>query len=477
VSRRNRIFLGILVIFTLGVGALLYRVVNDLDTRYRESTEESLVDIAHLLAALVEADIRDGRIEPARLGAAFTSAYRRRFDAQIFGIVKHRVDLRAYVTDANGTVLFDSARRDEGKDFRAWRDVNRALAGDYGARTTPDDPLRPETAVMYVAAPIHEPEGIVGVISVGKPVSSHFELVATARQKLLSVGLITLAAFVVLLLVVSVWLVRPFGLTADLINLVRRGGLRRPGRLLRRARALIAAAFRDMRDAVAGRSYTEEYVQALTHEIKSPLAAIRGAAELLHEPMADAQRQRFVANIDEQAIRLQDLADRLLELATLEKRRSLDQPQPVDIGALVADVVGALQATADARRIGVDVAIESGGIVEGEAFLLNRALSNLLANALDFAPAGSRIEIAVAVGARHVEVSIRDHGPGVPPYALGRVFDRFYSLRRPDSGRKSTGLGLPFVREIAHLHGGETSLANAPGGGAVALLRLPGHKP
>jgi len=473
VSRRNRIFLGILVVFVLGFGVLLYRVANDLDARYRESTEESLVDIAHLLAAMMEADMRDGQIEPARLGVAFRSAYRRRFAAQIYGIVKHRVDLRAYVTDANGTVLFDSSGGNEGSDFRAWRDVNLALAGSYGARTTPDDPARPETAVMYVAAPIHDMEGIVGVVAVGKPVSSHFELVATARQKLLSVGLITVAAFVVLLLTASVWLVRPFGLTADLLALLRRQGWRHPGRFVLRARALLAAAYGDMRDAVAGRSYTEEYVQALTHEIKSPLAAIRGAAELLREPMAEEPRQRFVANIEEQTQRLQDLADRLLELASVEKRRTLDDPRAVEIGALVSGVVQALEAAAAARRIRLDVVVDGQPVVVGDAFLLGRALANLVANAIDFAPVGSCVAIAVNTAPDGVDIRVRDHGPGIPDYALDRVFERFYSLRRPDTGRKSTGLGLPFVREIAHLHSGEVRIANHPGGGAEALLRLP----
>ena len=68
---------------------------------------------------------------------------------------------------------------------------------------------------------------------------------------------------------------------------------------------------------------------------------------------------------------------------------------------------------------------------------------------------------------------MRDEGPGVPDYALGRVFDRFYSLARPHSGKKGTGLGLTFVKEIAELHGGSASLDNDPRGGAIATLRLP----
>ncbi len=143
-NRRNRIFLGVLGSFALVVSVLLYRVASDLDSRYRESAEESLVDTAHLLAAFVETDLREQRVDQTRLDIALDKVYRRRFEAQIFGITKRRVDLRIYLTDINGTVLFDSTGLHEGEDFRAWRDVNRTLAGKYGARTTPTDPGKPK---------------------------------------------------------------------------------------------------------------------------------------------------------------------------------------------------------------------------------------------------------------------------------------------------------------------------------------------
>jgi two-component system, OmpR family, sensor histidine kinase CreC len=473
VSRRNRIFFGILALFALGVGVLLFRVASDLDSRYRESAEESLVDTAHLLAAFIETDMREQHIDTARLKAALASAYRQRFEARIFGIIKRRVDLRVYVTDINGKVVFDSAGGSEGQDFRGWRDVKRALAGEYGARTTLTTAGVPESAVMYVAAPIRDGAGIVGAVSVGKPVAAQLERVATARQKLFYVGLITLLAFLFLLLVVSVWLARPFGFTSDLLRVVRQEGLRRPRRLLLRLATVTRSAFADMRDALAGRSYTEEYVQTLTHELKSPLSAIRGAAELLREPLPDAQRERFTANIGEQVQRLQALADRLLELAGLERRRILDDIVSVNLGELAADAIAALEPAARRRNVVLRMQIEAGVCVDGDPFLLRQALLNLLSNAIDFSPSGAVVDVSAAVVGRRVELTVRDHGPGVPDYALDRVFERFYSLRRPDSGRKSTGLGLTFVREVAHLHGGEAHLLNHPEGGASACMVLP----
>ncbi len=175
--------------------------------------------------------------------------------------------------------------------------------------------------------------------------------------------------------------------------------------------------------------------------------------------------------------RLQNLADRLLELAGLEKRRTLDDLKPVDLAQQVQEVGAAMEPALRRKGIRLQVEVAAGLKVEGDAFLLQQALLNLVSNALEFSPPDGVIEVRAAAAGRRVEITVRDHGPGVPEYALDRVFERFYSLRRPDSGNKGTGLGLSFVREIAHLHGGEAHLANHPNGGASAVLALPSMMP
>ena len=472
-SKRTRLFAAILLIYLLGVAFLLYRVSTDLDARYRESAEESLVDVAHVLAAVIEDDMGSSGADPSRLRRVFDAAYRRRFAAQIFGLTKSRVDLRVYVTDADGRVVFDSLGRHEGENFHSWRDVSRTLQGDYGARTSLERPDDPDSAVMYVAAPLRSDGRILGVVSVGKPVGAHRLFVATARQKLLAVGLVSVASLLLLLVALSVWIVRPLGLIADFLRLTRSEGTVRPSRLLRRAWSLLQAAFREWRDTLAGRSYAEEYVQALTHELKSPLSAIRGAAELLREPVPDEPRQRFVANITEQVQRIQDLVDRLLQLASLEKRRTLDELQPVRLRELTDGVVASLDPVAQVKGVALQSRTPEGLAVWGDSFLLRQALTNLVQNAIDFSPRGASVDVAANLAGRDVEISVRDRGPGVPDFALDRVFEKFYSLRRPDTGKKSTGLGLSFVREIAQLHRGVAALGNHPEGGAVATLRLP----
>ena len=476
-SKRNRIFLGILVIYALGVALLLYLVIKNLDARYRESAEELLVDTANLLAAFIETDLQDGVFPPNRMRPAFRDMYARRFVAQIYAVTKTQADLRVYVTDRNGTVVFDSLGRDEGKDFRQWRDVRLSLAGEYGARTTPEVEGDPRSTVMYVAAPIRWNNEIAGVVGVGKPMKSFGGFIASARQKLLLVGLTSGLSVIVFAVLVSVWLVRPFSLVTEYVRYVREQKRVSLPLLSRRALASLGAAFDEMRDALAGRSYAEEYIQALTHEIKSPLSAIRGAAELLQEPMPEPRRERFLKNIRDESQRIQDLVDRLLELSGLEKRRALSEVREVPLDGLLAEVTASLAPVADAKGVRIAVSGQDRCLLEGDPFLLHRALSNLLQNALDFSPVGGQIEVEVAAAARECQIRVRDHGPGIPDYALDRVFEKFYSLRRPGSGKKGTGLGLTFVKEIAELHRGGVQLRNHPDGGAVATLTLPRRAP
>ena len=470
---RNRVFLGLLGIFILAFAFLTYRIAKDLDPRYREPAEDSLIETAHLLATLIELDLQNGAIDVTRLGPAFQNLYSRRFSAQVYTVEKTRVELRVYVTDRTGHVVFDAQGTALGKDYSRWNDVSRTLQGRYGARTTNDVADDPRTATMYVGAPIWHADQIVGVVSVGRPVLSFGQYVQVARSRIITAGVVSGAAFLLLAVLLSLWLVRPVGLVAGYVRYLRREpGAVRP-KLGRGALGAMAAAYQEMRDALAGRQYVTEYVQTLTHEIKSPLSAIRGAADLLQEQMPEEDRRRFVENIRREAARTQELVDRLLELAALERQRRLDRIEPVSLLEIASAAVRATEPKAQQRRLSVMLTAEADVHLRGDPLLLAGALTNLVENALDFSPEGGRVEIRVARVGDQAQLTVRDEGSGVPDYALGRVFDRFYSLARPHSGKKGTGLGLIFVKEIAELHGGSASLDNDPRGGAIATLRLP----
>jgi two-component system sensor histidine kinase CreC len=234
----------------------------------------------------------------------------------------------------------------------------------------------------------------------------------------------------------------------------------------------LAAAVQKMRTELEGKAYVEQYVHTLTHELKSPLAAIRGAAELLESEMPAEQRQRFVANIASEGARLQQLIERLLNLALVEQRQGLEERVAVDLHGLAEELLQAQAARIQAADLRMENAIPAGLLVQGERFLLRQALANLLDNALDFTPAGGLLRFSAETRDGRVELALYNQGAAIPEYALPRLTERFYSLPRPASGRKSTGLGLNFVQEVALLHGGELALRNVEGG-VRASLHLP----
>jgi two-component system sensor histidine kinase CreC len=480
-TRRNRLFAAVLLAYAIGVGWLMWRLLADIDPRYRESAEESLVEVAHLMASQIERRWDERAVTPAEpvidvavLEPLFRDLYARELDAEIFGFRKTRIELRMTVVDAQGRVVFDSLGRSVGDDHSRWRDVNLALQGKYGARSTPDLVNDATTAVMYVAAPLVRDGQIVGAVSVGKPAQSFGQFVEAARRKTIVIGITSVLAVALLVVILSLWLVRPFGLIADYVRYVRAQRTLSLPRLTRRALHTLGAAYGEMRDALVGRNYVADYVQTLTHELKSPLSAIRGAAELLHErEMPAADRARFVANIERETARIQELVDRMMELAALESRRTLEHAAPVGLRALLEERVASASAAGAPRSITVALDAPLDAVVEGDALLLQRAVGNLLDNALDFSPDGGRIEVTLIAGTKQAEIRVRDHGPGIPDYADERVFEKFYSLARPGTQRRSTGLGLPFVREIASLHEGRVTLRNAPEGGALATVVLP----
>ncbi|MNG14223.1 Sensor protein CreC [compost metagenome] len=140
--------------------------------------------------------------------------------------------------------------------------------------------------------------------------------------------------------------------------------------------------------------------------------------------------------------------------------------------ALVEELLQAQAARIQATGLQVENRIPAELHASGERFLLRQAIANLLDNALDFTPPGGLLRFRAALVDGAVQLSLFNQGEAIPDYALARLSERFYSLPRPGSGRKSTGLGLNFVQEVAGLHGGQLHIGNCPGG-VEASLTLP----
>ncbi len=472
-SLRLRLLLMMLAVYCAGGFFLTRRALDEVRPRYLESMEETLVDTSVLLASVLETQLVDGRLDAGGLQRAFGAAQQREFEAKIFSLRKTNVDLRVYVTDAAGRLVFDSEGGEIGSDFSRWNDVSRTLRGEYGARSTRAIQGDDDTQSLYVAAPIRQGGRIVGVLSVGKPTRGVNHLVSVAQARVLRVAVIGGLMVLLLLLLVTSWVIAPLERLTAYARAVRDGRAAALPTLPGRTLSELGRAFEEMRDALEGRQHVERYTQALAHEVKTPLAAIRGAAELMDEEMPVEARRKFLGNIRNEAARIQAIIERLLELSSLEARKTLRKTEEFSAQQIVNEAVAVIRPAAEMRRVSIVVESGAGVRLRGERVLLREALVNLLQNAVEFSPAGGEVRVRNVNAAGRVEFVVEDSGTGVPEYALGQVFERFYSLPRPGSGRKSTGLGLTLVREIAHLHGGGATLENRAEGGARAMLWVP----
>ncbi|MCF6314335.1 MAG: two-component system sensor histidine kinase CreC [Verrucomicrobiales bacterium] len=484
-STATRSLIGFLLIVAAAFYLLLDKVMERVERQYMEAVEETMVDTVNLFAALAEQSFRSEGVRFANFGEMFTAAHRRNFEAKIYQVIKSEVEMDVYITDAQGIVLFDSRETSHmGQDYSQWRDVFLALQGKYGARSSRVREDNEDSSILYLAVPLRHDDRIVGSLTLIKPQNSVFAFRDATRKEILRTGTLALLGTGFAALLVSIWMSRPVRKLTDYARAIRRGERVSRPKLATPEMRTLGDALEGMRESLEDRKYVETYVQTLTHEMKSPVAAIRGASELLQEGDAVPldKQQQFLDNICIETDRLQKIIDQLLALSTIESQKALADPSSLPLADLILRVCNNLEPSLQAKELVLErdftEEINQGLKVCGEEFLLKTAIANLLQNAIEFSVRGSTIRVKLRqlmVGQnKMLSLTIRNEGPEIPDYAVERVFERFYSLKHPDTGKKSSGLGLCFVREAAELHQGKARLYNREDGeGVVAELLLP----
>lgn len=468
-----RFLLGFTLVSSVGLYFLLTRVLQRVERQYMEAAEEPMVDVANILAEILAAQVKDDALDASMLETALKAAHGRELQAQIYSLLKTRVEMHVYVTDAKGILLFDSAGIEQPGGMASRRDVVLTLNGEYGARSSRTDPNDPLSVTMYIGAPILVKGKTIGMVSVAKPQRSLLAFIWETERWLTWLIISVVTAMVLGVYLVARWATRPLDDLTRHALAVSRGERPVPPHMPGHQMKTLGHALESMRDALEGREYVESYVQSLTHELKSPVAAILGASEILQGEVPEPKRARFLDNIRNEAGRLRDLLERLLHLAAIEKQKKLETPEAVDLRELLDRSWDHLALIAAAKDVRFECEITDELVLQGDPWLLELAVSNLLQNALDFATRGSCILVRGYRFDSKLVLEIEDSGPGIPEYARERVFERFYSLPRPDTGKKSTGLGLCFVKEVAQLHGGSIELsAVTDGSGTKAMLIL-----
>ncbi len=468
-----RIFGCYLIIFCICFAYPVSWILDTLRTRYLEGVEDPLVDQANVLAQMVGRMMEQERFSPEDVYQTFQEIYARELDARIYRLTKTNIDVAVYITDAAGRVLFHS--RDPGQvgaDYSHWRDVKLTLAGGYGARTTLADPEDETSSVLYAAAPIRVKSKLAGVLTVAKPTTNINSFLKQVKPQLIKVVALSVVSAVILGYLVALWITRPIQRMTDYAHAVHNGKRAEFPKLDKTEIGTMGRALKKMQAALEGKAYVERYVQQLTHEIKSPLSAIRGSAELLEENVPPERRKRFLTNVRTETDRIQNIVDRMLTLAALETKNQLNRTEAVHLRSLVETVLESKHPMLLAKQIEATVDIPADASVPGDSFWLHQAVANLVQNAIDFSRSRGVIAISVKGSGRWLHLRVDDSGASIPAYALDKVFEKFYSLKRPDSGRKSTGLGLNLVHQVALLHKGRIELKNRKPQGVQAILSL-----
>jgi two-component system sensor histidine kinase CreC len=469
-----RIFLGFTIILAAGFYFLVTWIMKDVNRQPKKSMEESLIETSRILAAYLEHNIRDGAIETGPLQRFLDTVEKRRFRARIYELDKEEFNMGVYVTDKRGIVIFDSNNGLwEGRDFSRRNDVYLTLQGNYGARTTRLDPGDPVSSVAYVAAPVYFRDEIIGVCTVSKPWKRINTFLEATRNKILLAAATLFIAALVLSFFISRWITRPIRHLTIYADFVKEGLRVTLPELGKGEIRELGDSFEQMRESLEGKDYIERYVQTLTHQLKGPLSAIRGAAELLQEELPEPDRKRFITNIETESNRLQRIVERMLELASLEQQKELRNVETIDLGEMVTDISDEMTVTLKKKEIVLVLNVGKGFRFKGERFLIHQAVYNLLQNAVEFTPQGGTITVEIKRYWGRLILIISDDGAGIPEYALDKVFDKFYSLQRPDTGKKSSGLGLSMVKEVVELHKGEITIKPNSPNGTTVVLKLP----
>lgn len=459
-----RVFLG--YFFALGLTAWLSLswIESELKPLVRQANEEALVETAYALAASIQPSMTESGVPDGVQMHALKALTDTRLQAKIWGITKQQLNLRVYTTDKNGIVTFDSQNNDIGKDFSKWNDVYLTLKGQYGVRSTHTDPDNELSTVMHVAAPIMRGEKLIGVLTVAMPSHSTQAYLEKAKNHLHIYGAMIILISLLVGAIFTWWLIISLRRIGNYAEHAADRNTSIPQFAKGTELEKLTSAIDTMRTELEGHHYLENYIHHLTHELKSPLSAIRASNELLADnTMPEQQRLKFVANVEKQCERLQTLADSLLQLIRLEKKRQLDHIERISLSALVTQETQALQLRAEQRGIAITANSSDEHQAVGDPLLLALAIRNLLENALQFADQNSKISVSTTNADGQLIIRINNQGPLIPDYALQRLGERFYSLPHPD-GSKGTGLGIAFVKEIALLHNGTFKISNVSDG-------------
>lgn len=313
-----------------------------------------------------------------------------------------------------------------------------------------------------------------------------YESQPSIRLRIAAVCALSLLAALVLSLFLSAKIAGPLRALRDQAAAIldRRGRLKGTFRALARKDEIgdLARALEELTRRLEDRQRgVEAFASDVAHELKNPLASIRGAAEILTETSDSEERRRFLAIVFEEVARMERQVSELAEITRIDARLEGEEQVAVPVNGLLTRIADRFRMR-ESGRVRFDLALPKEILaVHASPERLTQVFENLLDNAASFSGDGGAVRVALARSREgDAVVTVSDEGPGIPPEHAGRIFERFFSYR-PETGgggedRRHTGLGLAIVRTIVEGYGGSVAAANNPDRGATFTVRLPASR-
>ena len=358
---------------------------------------------------------------------------------------------------------------------KGYPEVTEALLGQKASAVQVNDRGQ---IIVSVAVPVQRFRAILGALLLSTQGGEIDEAVAAERLVIVRVFLVAMAVMVVLSLLLAGTIAGPVRKLADAAERVRRRTRSRveiPDFTSRSDEiGHLSGALRDMTDALYSRiEAIESFAADVSHELKNPLTSLRSAVETLPLAKTDNSRGRLMEVIQHDVKRLDRLITDISDASRLDAELQRQEAEPVDLVRLLNTVAGVHNDVVRGDEVSVKLAFEHAPGANGEFIIpghdsrLGQVINNLIDNARSFSAKGGEVRVTCRRTKDAVEVIVDDDGPGIPPHALARIFERFYTDRPEEQGfGQNSGLGLSISRQIVEAHGGRIWAENRPAEGA-----------
>src|SRR4051812_26303640 len=359
-----KVFVFHLAVLILPLAYISYKVRTSIETSYLHSTEEGIIDTAAAVSELYARLYGEFGADSGKVAAEFSRVYSNlnetyEIKARLFDFTRAEVDTRLLVYDPAGRVIFDTKGTATNQDFSKVEDVRQALNGRYGSRWELDKPH--QRVNIFSTLPVFVDGKTVGAVSVSKSTNRIRNFISRSLEGFVLPGLVALLLATAMAYMLSAYITRIIRDLASRAERVAAGESNvRLETWTRSELGTLARAVERMREKLEGKAYVEEMATNLSHELKTPLAAIRGSAELLEGAASNdpAARAKFLGNIQGEVARLDRIVTELLKLSRIEAHPAGTEIPPIDGRAAVEEIAETYQRRS--ADLGLDFQAEIG---------------------------------------------------------------------------------------------------------------------